>query len=70
MEVKILAAQGNEDKAGSQSESEEETEEEPEPASTQDSREHECALAIGCNYLQRLMGKNVKDADIQTGGVC
>ena len=26
-------------------------------------------MAIGCKYLQRLMGKNVKDADVQTGGV-
>ena len=69
MEVDVLAVQGNEEEAGSQLESEEETEKEPEPASTQASREHEHALAIKRKYLQRLMGKNAKDADIQTGGV-
>ena len=69
MEVEVLAAQGNEEEAGSQSDSEEVTEEEPEPASTQASRGHERALAIGRKYLQRLTGKNVKDADVQTGGI-
>ena len=69
MEVEVLAAQGNEEEAGSQSDSEEETEEEPEPVSTQVSRKHERALAIGHRYLKKLTGKNVKDADVQTGGV-
>ena len=69
MEVEVLAAQGNEEESGSQSDSEEETKEEPEPASTQASRKYERALAIGCRYLQKLTGKNVKDADVQTGGV-
>ena len=69
MEVEVLAAQGNEEEAGSQSESEEKTEEESKPASAQASREHERALAIGRKYLQRLMGKNVKDADVRTGGI-
>ena len=69
MEVEVLAAQGNEEEAGSQSESEEETEEEPEPVSTQALCEYEWALAIGRRYLQKLTGKNEKDADVQTGGV-
>ena len=69
MDVEVLAAQGNEEEAGSQSESEEESEEEPEQVSTQASREHERALAIRRRYLQKLTGKNVKDADVQTGGV-
>ena len=69
MEVEVLVAQRNEEEAGSQSDSEEETEEEPEPVSTQASHEHERALAIGRRYLQKLTGKNVKDADVQTGGI-
>ena len=69
MEVEILAAQRNEEEAGSQSDSEEKTEEEPEPVSTQASRKHERALAIGRRYLQKLTGKNVKGADVQTGGI-
>ena len=63
MDVEAGEAKDEEEEADSQSDSEDEAEEDSEAASAQPSREHERALAIGRKYLQRLTGKNVKDAD-------